>query len=51
MKKEYHKPIIETEQLFDVVAGDFSLFGRCWGLTSPTPDGSYSHPDGGKCKD
>lgn len=51
MKKTYHAPEIETEQLFDVVAGDISLFARCWGLNSPNADGSYSHADGGKCKD
>lgn len=51
MKKTYHAPVIETEQLFNVVAGDVSLFARCWGLTSPNPDGTYSHTDGGHCKD
>ena len=40
MKKVYHAPVIETEKLFEV-----------WGLTSPNADGTYTHPNGGKCKD
>lgn len=38
MKKEYHSPIIETEKMFDVAAGDIALFARCWGLSSPNSD-------------
>ena len=48
MKEIYHSPIVETDQLFDVEAGDMSILARCWGLTSP--NGSYSHAAGG-CKD
>ena len=51
MKKKYHAPVVETEKMFDVQAGDIALFARCWGLTSPNADGSYSHSDGGHCKD
>ena len=50
MKEIYHSPIVETDQLFDVEAGDMSILSRCWGLTSPNADGSYSHAAGG-CKD
>jgi len=50
MKEIYHSPIVETDQLFDVEAGDMSILARCWGLTSPNADGSYSHAAGG-CKD
>lgn len=46
MKRKYNSPIVETEKLFDVEAGDFSLFARCWGLLSPTSDGGYSHAKG-----
>lgn len=34
MKEIYHSPIVETDQLFDVEAGDMSILARCWGLTS-----------------
>lgn len=48
--KEYQEPIVKTEQLFNISSGDVSVFGRCWGLATPTPDGSFSHAAGG-CKD
>lgn len=51
MKKIYNTPIVITEIVFDVSAGDISLFGKCWGLNSPNADGSYTHSDGGHCKD
>lgn len=51
MKKVYHAPVIETEKLFEVSAADMSILARCWGLTSPNADGTYTHPNGGKCKD
>jgi len=50
MKKTYHTPVVETEKMFDVEAGDFALFGRCWGTSSPNGNGIYSHASGG-CKD
>ena len=39
MKEIYHSPIVETDQLFDVEAGDMSILARCWGLTSPNASG------------
>lgn len=51
VKKVYHAPVVETEKLFDVEAGDVSVFARCWGLISANSDGSYTHQDDGKCKD
>jgi len=50
-KKVYRSPVIENEIIFNVEAfGDVSILSRCWGLTSPNPDGTYSHASGG-CKD
>lgn len=50
-KKKYHSPVVVSEVVFSVEGfGDISLLARCWGLSSPNADGSYSHAAGG-CKD
>ncbi len=48
-EKNYSKPVIISENLFDVEAGGLSLFARCWCINDGAGwDGSYSTWPNGK---
>ena len=39
---KYHRPIIISENIYDVEAGGISLFGRCMCNPPPNWDGYFS---------